>query len=171
MFFYCRCAHRHSTFPNTSIALYYSKKFLCKIGYRPVYMEKIRYYLVKQEYKDTSDRIALAPGLDHSSLFNTQIGSWEEVKATCDKHNALFYQPDHEETFFYIHQRYGFEIFHSGMFLEDGKWKTCRGTEITVFFWGLDEPTAKGQKCGGISSRSKLVDNRCDTLRKGLCIY
>ena len=135
-------------------------------------MENYKYYIVTQDYKETSEEIALAPGLDHNSVFITGIGIWEEARATCAKHNALFFQP-RDENFEYVHKKYGQIALHAGMYLKDDKWKTCKGTEVEYFFWDTDKPANfVDRTCGRINSRSKLSNVKCNYAPvKGLCIY
>ena len=137
-------------------------------------MDEFKYYIVTQDYEEeTSDEIALTPNLDHSSIFPTGDGFWEEVKAICDKHNALFYQPENEKSFLFVHMKYRYKNLHAGMFLEDGKWKTCKGTDVTFFFWDRTEPSDDAdKKCGIITDQNRMGNRRCDSERlRGLCVY
>ena len=135
-------------------------------------MKNHNYYIATREYNETSDEIALTHNLNHSSIFQTQIGSWTEVRATCQKHNALLYQPEEENKFFHVHKKFEFELLHIGMYFENKIWKTCKGANVSIFFWGVGEPTVdKNQNCGGITLKSNMADIDCEDNRKGLCIY
>ena len=153
--------------------MYDGKKSLCKIAYSPVYLPLQRHYTITREYKETSDEIALVFNFDHFSIFPTKIGLWAENKETCDKHNALFYQPEDRSKFSPIHKIYDSEIFHIGMYLKNGNWKNCKGTDVKKFFWEKDEPTNNGnQNCVCINSQTKMADVVChQSKRRGLCIF
>ena len=167
-----RCAHLHSSFPNTSIAFYDRKKHLCKIDYSPFFLKGPKYYIVTKGYQESSDEIALALNLDHYSIFPTDDGYWEDVKATCDKHNALLFQPEDVPSLYNVHRHFSFIGLHAGMYLDNGEWITSKGTKVTNFFWDSNEPSeTENDDCGGFSPNSKMEDVHCKAIRKGLCIY
>ena len=162
-----------SEFPASSIALYEANKSQCKIALSPSFMPNEKFYLNIATYKETSDEIAFIPNLDHYTIFATDEGSWNSVYFTCNKRNALLFQPEDRFVYKDLISRYNIQKFHIGMYLENDIWKNVKGTEVKEFFWGRNEPShPKYELCGGANQNIEMVDINCDNkIRIGLCIY
>ena len=133
-------------------------------------MKNIKTYIHKESYAETSDEVGFVLNLDQLTLFPTASGSWMNVKETCEKHNAILYQPDNENAFKMIHNKYGKVSLHIGMYLKDGTWTDCKGLDVSKFFWAIGEP--KTGTCGAVTTSSKMMASMCNYfIRIGLCIY